>query len=618
MYQTIKDQENRDKCSGDNYKNKYHKYFARMTETSWKGEKQTLDCLEKIMDKEKDYLVVKGSIQSGKSSLMIYYSAWNADNSDDNIVIMLRNQTTDIKSLSNKFRKFKKEKNIKNLEIIPFTDYYNTFDIEDVVDKFNETRKIFIILGNSEQLKKLNIIEGIKPFKMLIDELDLNEKEETTEFYKQFNRLENSGKITKILGVTGTALPIFFKRIRTLSKDQVICLESALNYKGIHNITFTEIDIKDNNIIEKTFLKLLKSNFAFFDKDGNKHPCIVLVKDERVKANQMQLMNNLHENDDIKKNYVVIVYNGDGISFKMPGNKEVVIPKNASINDALQKIKDLKDESIKYIAIISGDLASRGLSFVSNDYGWHLSHMILCARDCSTGSTLIQNNRLAGCYSDDIPLEMFTSPEIQKEMFAYDTLQERCVERCEDPLIDSEKLDACLSKMKLDEKCVVRRPIDLKVKIKYDTISNYDKIVCGEKIDSNTIEEAVEIVTKNYGEKPRVYVKEICSTEIFNKENCNKIKQQMKDKGYKTFRVIDNKRICVLKNPEFSTKTYTNVDVMICNKNNTICYYIKEKQELSYNDLFLFQTPKGIFLARNTGNKEELEKSFKKLYNLHL
>ena len=83
MYQTIKDQENRDKCSGDNYKNKYHKYFARMTETSWKGEKQTLDCLEKIMDKEKDYLVVKGSIQSGKSSLMIYYSAWNADNSDD-------------------------------------------------------------------------------------------------------------------------------------------------------------------------------------------------------------------------------------------------------------------------------------------------------------------------------------------------------------------------------------------------------------------------------------------------------------------------------------------------------------------------------------------------------
>jgi hypothetical protein len=56
---------------------------------------------------------------------------------------------------------------------------------------------------------------------------------------------------------------------------------------------------------------------------------------------------------------------------------------------------------------------------------------------------------------------------------------------------------------------------------------------------------------------------------------------------------------------------------MLCNKNSFICLYIKQKDELSYNDLFIFQTPKGIFLARNLENKEELEKSFKKIYKLH-
>jgi ABC-type polar amino acid transport system ATPase subunit len=43
-----------------------------MTSGSWAGEEQTLDCLRKIMSKVEKYpyIVVKGNIQSGKSSLM--------------------------------------------------------------------------------------------------------------------------------------------------------------------------------------------------------------------------------------------------------------------------------------------------------------------------------------------------------------------------------------------------------------------------------------------------------------------------------------------------------------------------------------------------------------------
>jgi hypothetical protein len=615
--------DNNKSCGTDDITNDYYKYFVNsfsVKDSSWKGEKQTLDCLEKIMktvDKHA-FTVVKGYVQSGKSQLMIYYSAWVAHQHNMNIVIMLRNQTADIKSLSDKFRKFKNEKGIKNLEIINFSKYYNAMEFEDVVDKFNETKKVFIILGNSDQLSKLNKVtknNKITPFVMCIDEFDLNDKIETSKFQKEFELVKTSGNIAHILGVTGTALPIMFKHVSKLTSEQIISLEAPLMYKGIQNITFTEIDIEKEEIIEETMLKMLKSKYAFYDKDNKKHPSILLIKDDRIKTNQIDLMNELYNNKKIQKNWALIVYNGDGIFVKLPQNKNIEIQKNESINSTLQKIKDLYQESIKYIAIISGDLANRGLSFVSTDYSWHLTHMIMCASNSSTGTNLMQYSRLCGCYNDDIPLEMFTSLDITHELFAYDNLQERCVEKCEDPLLDVEGLKLRLTKMKLDETCIVRRSIDTKVKAKFDKLSNYDKIMMGEKLDVNTVKEAVKYVKQELKEKVRVYVKESIQKMKFTEENIKKAKLQLKDKGYKSIRTIKPDKASLHKNPEHVTKDRKNAEVMIGNKNGYISLYIKSKEELSVGELFIFEAPQGIYLAKS-GDIEDLENMFKNHYQL--
>lgn len=585
-------------------------FFLRpFQESSWKGENETINCLDKVMktiDKY-PYHVVKGYVQSGKSQLMIYYSAWMAHVHKMNVVIMLRNQTADIKSIADKFALFKKEKNNKDLEVVQFSSFYNSHTFQDVVNKFKEQNKVFLILGNAEQLNKLNQVvehQGIRPFVMCIDELDLNEKQESTRFYTEFDQLKQSGIISHILGVTGTCLPVLFKRITQLTTEQVVSLKAPLNYKGIQNITFTEIDINDEGIVEKTMEKMMKSAYAFYDRNGIKHPAILLVKDERVKTNQMNMMMALQQNRNINKEWVTIVYNGDGTFVRMPSSDTIVNHGNKSINDCLKELKDTYGNSIKYIAIISGDLANRGLSFVSADYTWHLTHMILCARPSSSGSNLMQYSRLCGCYNDDIPLEMFTSKDIQQELFAYDNLQEKCLEQCEDPLLDVEGLKARLSKMKLDPSCVVRRPVDTNLKVKYECISNFDNKKLGRRLNATTIEEALEICKKDYNARPKIAIKKIKLDMAFNEENVKQAKQYVNNvlDIQKYINVLKTaNHINIVKNPFYITDTRKKSKAFIVNNNGRLELYIRQitNDNISYNELFLFETPSGIYVARN-------------------
>ena len=54
---------------------------------------------------------------------------------------------------------------------------------------------------------------------------------------------------------------------------------------------------------------------------------------------------------------------------------------------------------------------------------------------------------------------------------------------------------------------------------------------------------------------------------------------------------------------------------MIGNKNGYISLYIKSKKELSVGELFIFEAPQGIYLAKS-GDIEDLEEMFKNHYQL--
>ena len=234
-----------------------------------------------------------------------------------------------------------------------------------------------------------------------------------------------------IIRCAATALPVMFRRVNELKSEQIIRLQAPLNYKGIQNIDFTTIDINERDINKKVMLNLMETKYnSFKDKNGEIHPVILLIKDERIKRNQLEMKNNLVNNLQIKKKWGMLVWNGNGMYINMP-KRDPIFVKNLCINDALQNIKEHKYGKIpEYIGIISGDLANRGQSFVSTDYAWHLTHMIMSASDTSSGTNLVQYTRLCGCYNDDIHLTLYTSNEIQKELYAYDYYQNQIVEEC--------------------------------------------------------------------------------------------------------------------------------------------------------------------------------------------
>lgn len=343
----------------------------------------------------------------------------------------------------------------------------------------------------------------------------------------------------------------------------------------------------------------------------------MLIKNDKIKRDQKNMFESLIENAEIRKKWLLIVWNGDGLILRTPWGITTV-NKNISINDALQNIKeDVRMKTVKYIGIISGDLANRGISFVSKDYQWHLTHMILSASNSSSGTALTQSLRLCGCYNDDIPLEMFTSNEIVTELFAYDYLQQKSLDKC-DEMIYTTQLRKTLSTIKIKPECIVRRPIDLKMRLKFKIISDYDKIICGEKIDTDTVVEAQELVRQKYNETPIVYVTERNTNLEYNEEEIKRIKKELKGNGFNYINVIKSDKLCLIKNPQHVTKTHKMSEVMITEKNKQILLYVKSKVELVYNQLFIFQTPSGIYVSRSTDNKDELEEMFKKHFTLDM
>jgi hypothetical protein len=216
----------------------------------------------------------------------------------------------------------------------------------------------------------------------------------------------------------------------------------------------------------------------------------------------------------------------------------------------------------------------------------------------------MQYSRLCGCYNDDIPLEMFTSKDIQQELFAYDNLQEKCLEQCEDPLLDVEGLKARLSKMKLDPSCVVRRPVDTNLKVKYECISNFDNKKLGRRLNATTIEEALEICKKDYNARPKIAIKKIKLDMAFNEENVKQAKQYVNNvlDIQKYINVLKTaNHINIVKNPFYITDTRKKSKAFIVNNNGRLELYIRQitNDNISYNELFLFETPSGIYVARN-------------------
>ena len=361
------------------------------------------------------YNLLVGDVQSGKTAYEIKYCYESIKNNIP-VIFIIRNILADKLQLIERFKLSHESFSIKTI------DDTNLFDQVGVI----------IILCNPLQLQKLSNTGYTGLYNLCIDEVDFSIK--SKDFHTRTDRYISLLKkgAHSILGATATPFAVFSSErlLNTVTK-----LEPGNNYKGIHDIQIEYIEpviiknvnrfpVCDHCAIRRVYSQCLK-----------KDRCVLLHTVVKEKILQRILFDYLSLR---WAPFTIVLYNGDGIivyngksvpllktSKKYFFNENVHYFKNTAIAIVLQLIKD-----DTHISIISGQLASRGISFVSSDYTLHLTDQYFHPSKTSHGENLLQGLRILGCYNDSVPLTLWCSRDVYSQILEQHLLLKVLVSEC--------------------------------------------------------------------------------------------------------------------------------------------------------------------------------------------
>jgi len=355
------------------------------------------------------YITLIGHVQSGKTAEEINY-CWDSVKSQEiPVVFVVRNITADQLQLRARFKPF--DINVKTL---------SSLNIESAA-KFMETPGVLILLCNKFQIYKMKKVLQLYrgEYNLCIDEVDFSIKSKDNKSKVDQLLLELKESAKGILGATATPIALFNDFSITKIKKMV----PGKNYCGIETIkvnyltpNITNEPLTDAESIELIYNSLLEKDHA-----------ILLHNVNKTRKYHKKL---LHLLSDIYPQFTVLTYNGDGIKVLCKNRPELPFCKKKSINNYGQMINKyyhlgeihlfenfsisevlqvLKDDLVwnhTHISIIAGNLASRGITFVSSDYSLHLTDQYFHVNS-SHGENMLQSLRLLGCYTDSVPLTLW-------------------------------------------------------------------------------------------------------------------------------------------------------------------------------------------------------------------
>jgi hypothetical protein len=337
----------------------------------------------------KNYVTLVGYVQSGKTNEEINFCYQSINIHKLPVIFITRNIKVDITQLLERINLFNEHTQSKIV-----AQPLHTIDLNRC-SQFLNNLGVIICLYNPSQLLKLKKVLTVYTgeYNLCIDEVDFclkNNEKSLSEYH--LNDLKESA--TYILGATATPYALFSseKKVSLFKK-----LETSKYYKGLNHL---EIKYVEPNIMKHQFPESdEKTMNDMYTQLSLKDECRILHTVCREKRLQFKLMDYL--NIHFKK-FAVVVYNGDGIYVKY--NESLNGKFNESLNHVLQI---LKENNVTHVSIISGNLASRGISFVSSDYMWHLTDQYFHPGKTTHGENLLQSLRILGCYQDDKPITLW-------------------------------------------------------------------------------------------------------------------------------------------------------------------------------------------------------------------
>ena len=410
------------------------------------------------------YVTLIGNVQSGKTVELINFCYRSVNDSKIPVIFILRNIKADLLQLLNRFEEHNNLNN-KNEYFLNVKSIYQLNTIDSAVDFLNKCG-IIVMLCNSFHLDfiKKVLIEysekgstltstSTRKYNVCIDEIDFSIK--TRDFKSptdiKMNFVKNNANT--ILGATATPFAIFSseKKVSKIKK-----MNTNTNYKGIEDLEIKFVEpVIIKNINRFPHCDYITTN-KIYNECSKKDKCILLHSVVKEKIYHKCLMDYINTR---WKKFTTIIYNGDGILVKCLNRNDSKPPlaksksynqfkqyirkytlledgthlfTNYGISEVLQILKDDPEYSHTHISIISGNLASRGISFVSSDYSIHLTDQYFHPSKSSHGENILQSLRILGCYTDNNKLTLWCSKNTWKDILEQHNIINRMVQSCDD------------------------------------------------------------------------------------------------------------------------------------------------------------------------------------------
>ena len=401
---------------------------------------------------EGGYISVKGQIQSGKTNFMIRLSMLFLL-SRIHVLIMVRNQNADKQQLKDRF----------DVSLVEFYQHFQKRLICNTHPSSPTEPSVFLCLGNSAASKKMEQALRNVPYVLMFDEADLVDSGEGPKKYEFMQSLKANARCS--FGISATVMDLLGKESGFPST--LLLLSTPPDYKGFMDLVHVPIctesfysgQIGSNLLEQDPGLDDFVFQFSTFSLPSQ--PCIGLLNICRTKRPCYRAV------QELSGRYPTIqfaIYNGDGLVSKK--GRGPIIEHQGSISQFLQELKDQGETS--NILIFSGDLAGRGISFVSSDYQWHLTHeRLLVAKGCDE-CEILQRLRLLGRYKDDLPLTLYATPSLLCDLRKAYFRQEELVANVKERMAETRSCREILAEIPMCRDKFSKRPI---VKDKKSAIS---------------------------------------------------------------------------------------------------------------------------------------------------
>jgi len=361
------------------------------------------------------YIAVKGHIQSGKTKFITCVANFLMS-IGISVVVILRNNKADCEQIYDRLRDFEKDHNSR---------FGKSFSIRKVQGKKivkKEGAQIFLTLGNHTNINKIMKTFESSSYVLFIDEVDSVDSG-CSKKSEAIDRIKKNAYC--IFGVSGTIMDVIGKE-PVITKN-LILLTTNENYKGVFNnriqmqtvmggVTVVKKDavfsgLVDANLFETAGLEQFLCEYMkrpVFKYCSVSYPNICLVNVTDCIKPCMEAQQAIR---GLFPTLTTLVYNSKGITL-CNGNETQKF--TCSISDALYNMKTNGGvEKYPHIIIFAGELAGRGISFVSkrivNDHQWHLSDEFLLVSNSTDEPELIQKIRLCGIYHTNIPLTLYST-----------------------------------------------------------------------------------------------------------------------------------------------------------------------------------------------------------------